>query len=170
MTGRASSPQTPPARLLAADSAGALISRATGVTPYFVGKPNPLMIHSALDTIDAQAETTALVGDRMDTDVVVGMEAGLGTVLMLSGVTTAVEAERFAIRLTRAVASVGDLASGRFSVVVPSPTDGVSERADHEQDHPDHDGDQADAPQHRELGHQRGDDEQENAEGDHELS
>ena len=50
----------------------ALISRATGVEPYFVGKPNPLMMRSALNAIDAHSETTAMIGDRMDTDIVVG--------------------------------------------------------------------------------------------------
>ena len=64
----------------------ALISRATGVEPYFVGKPNPLMMRSALNAIDAHSETTAMVGDRMDTDVVSGLEAGMHTVLVLTGI------------------------------------------------------------------------------------
>ena len=58
-------------------SVAALISRATGVEPYFVGKPNPLMMRSALNALDAHSETTAMIGDRMDTDVVAGLEAGL---------------------------------------------------------------------------------------------
>src|SRR6478752_5440371 len=79
----------------ATGSVAALISRATGVDPYYVGKPNPLMIRSALNAIDAHSETTAMVGDRMDTDVVAGLEAGLETYLVLSGVTARDQTERF---------------------------------------------------------------------------
>src|SRR4051794_28923306 len=61
---------SPDGPLPATGSVAALISRATGVEPYFVGKPNPLMMRSALNAIDAHSETTAMVGDRMDTDVV----------------------------------------------------------------------------------------------------
>ena len=95
--------------LPATGSVAALISKATGVDPYFVGKPNPLMMRSALNAIDAHSETTAMVGDRMDTDVVAGLEAGLETVLVLSGVTTLAEAERFPYRASRIVDSVADL-------------------------------------------------------------
>ena len=95
--------------LPAKGSVAALISKATGVDPYFVGKPNPLMMRSALNAIDAHSETTAMVGDRMDTDVVAGLEAGLETVLVLSGVTTLAEAERFPYRASRIVDSVADL-------------------------------------------------------------
>jgi NagD protein len=87
----------------------ALISRATGVEPYFVGKPNPLMMRSALNTIDAHSETTAMVGDRMDTDIVSGIEAGLETILVLTGTTTRDEIERFPYRPSRVVDSVADL-------------------------------------------------------------
>ena len=73
--------------LPATGSVAALISRATGVDPYFVGKPNPLMMRSALNAIDAHSETTAMIGDRMDTDIVAGLEAGLETILVLTGVT-----------------------------------------------------------------------------------
>ncbi len=79
---------TPDGPLPATGSVAALISRATGVEPYFVGKPNPLMMRSALNAIDAHSETTAMVGDRMDTDVVAGLEAGMHTVLVLTGSTT----------------------------------------------------------------------------------
>jgi NagD protein len=87
----------------------ALISRATGVAPYFVGKPNPLMMRSALNVLDAHSEETAMIGDRMDTDVIAGIEAGLETVLVLSGVTGAEEAERFPYLPSRTLAGVGDL-------------------------------------------------------------
>jgi NagD protein len=96
--------------LPATGSVAALISRATDVDPYFVGKPNPLMMRTALNTLEAHSETTAMIGDRMDTDVVSGLEAGLETVLVLSGVTTRGEAERFPYRPSRIVDSVADLA------------------------------------------------------------
>jgi NagD protein len=87
----------------------ALVSRATGVAPYHVGKPNPLMMRSGLNAIDAHSEATAMIGDRMDTDVVSGLEAGLETILVLTGVATRDEAERFPSRASRIVDSVADL-------------------------------------------------------------
>jgi NagD protein len=93
----------------ATGSVAALISRATGVDPYFVGKPNPLMVRSALNAIDAHSETAAMIGDRMDTDVVSGLEAGMQTILVLTGVTTREEAERHPFRASRIVESVADL-------------------------------------------------------------
>jgi NagD protein len=101
---------TPAGPLPATGSVAVLISRATGVDPYYVGKPNPLMMRSALNALDAHSETTAMVGDRMDTDVVSGLEAGLHTILVLTGVTTADEAERFPFRASRVVESVAVLA------------------------------------------------------------
>ena len=95
--------------LPATGSVAALITHATGVAPYFVGKPNPLMMRSALNAIDAHSESTAMVGDRMDTDMVAGLEAGLETVLVLTGVTTRESAERFPYRASRIVDSVADL-------------------------------------------------------------
>ena len=96
--------------LPATGSVAALISRATGVEPYFVGKPNPLMMRSALNAIDAHSETTAMIGDRMDTDIVAGLEAGLQTILVLTGVTVREELERFPFRPGRTLESVADLA------------------------------------------------------------
>jgi NagD protein len=87
----------------------ALITRATGVEPYFVGKPNPLMMRSALNALGAHSETTAMIGDRMDTDVVVGLEDSLHTIIVLSRFTTAAEVERFPYRPSRIVDSVADL-------------------------------------------------------------
>jgi NagD protein len=100
---------TPDGPLPATGSVAALISRATGVEPYFVGKPNPLMMRSALNAIEAHSETTAMVGDRMDTDVVSGLEAGMHTVLVLTGSTTREEAERFPDRPSRIVESIAEL-------------------------------------------------------------
>jgi NagD protein len=95
--------------LPATGSVAALISRATGREPYFVGKPNPLMMRSALNAIDAHSETAAMVGDRMDTDVVSGLEAGMETILVLTGVTSAAEAELHPFRASRVVDSIADL-------------------------------------------------------------
>jgi NagD protein len=96
--------------LPATGSVAALISKATGVDPYFVGKPNPLMMRSALNAIDAHSESTAMIGDRMDTDIVAGLEAGLHSVLVLTGVTPSRDAaERYPYRPSRIVESVADL-------------------------------------------------------------
>jgi NagD protein len=95
----------------ATGSVAALISRATGVDPYYVGKPNPLMMRSALNAIEAHSEHTAMVGDRMDTDIVAGLEAGLHTILVLTGVSTRDAAERHPYRPSRIVDSVADLVS-----------------------------------------------------------
>jgi NagD protein len=100
---------SPDGPLPATGSVAALVSRATGVDPYFVGKPNPLMMRSALNALSAHSESTAMLGDRMDTDVVSGLEAGLETILVLTGVTTREEAERFPYRASRIVDSVADL-------------------------------------------------------------
>ena len=98
--------------LPATGSVAALISRATGVDPYFVGKPNPLMMRSALNAIDAHSETAAMVGDRMDTDVVSGLEAGMETILVLTGITTREDAEVHPYRASRIVDSIADLVDG----------------------------------------------------------
>jgi NagD protein len=100
---------SPDGPLPATGSVAALVSRATGVDPYYVGKPNPLMMRSALNAIDAHSETTAMIGDRMDTDIVAGLEAGLEAILVLTGVTTREMAERFPFRPSRTVESVADL-------------------------------------------------------------
>jgi NagD protein len=100
---------SPDGPLPATGSVAALISRATGVDPYYVGKPNPLMIRSALNALDAHSETTAMIGDRMDTDVVAGLEAGLHTMLVLTGVTTRAEAERYPYRASRTLESIAEL-------------------------------------------------------------
>jgi NagD protein len=93
----------------ATGSVAAMITKATGIDPYFVGKPNPLMMRSALNRIDAHSETTVMVGDRMDTDVVAGLEAGLRTILVLTGSTRSDQVERFPYRPTHVVDSVADL-------------------------------------------------------------
>jgi NagD protein len=95
--------------LPACGSVAALISKATGVEPYFVGKPNPMMMRSALNTISAHSETTAMIGDRMDTDILCGLEAGLETILVLTGISTLAEIDRYPYRPSRVVESVASL-------------------------------------------------------------
>ncbi|GAA2469328.1 HAD-IIA family hydrolase [Streptomyces sp. NPDC059506] len=95
--------------LPATGSVAALITKATGVRPYFVGKPNPLMMRAGLNQIQAHSESSAMIGDRMDTDVLAGMEAGMETVLVLTGVTQRNEVERFPYRPSRVVDSIADL-------------------------------------------------------------
>ena len=95
--------------LPACGSVAALITKATGVEPYFVGKPNPMMMRSALNAISAHSESAAMIGDRMDTDVLCGLEAGLETILVLSGISTRAEVERYPYRPSRIIESVAEL-------------------------------------------------------------
>jgi len=87
----------------------ALIAAATGVRPYFVGKPNPLMMRTALRTLGAHSEQSVMIGDRMDTDIIGGTESGLDTILVLTGVTRREEVERFPYRPTFVVESVAEI-------------------------------------------------------------
>jgi NagD protein len=87
----------------------ALIERASSVSPFFVGKPNPLMMRTALNYLGVHSETTVMVGDRMDTDIVAGVETGMETILVLSGVTRRADVSRYPYQPTRIVASVADI-------------------------------------------------------------
>ncbi len=93
----------------ATGSVAAMITKATGREPYFVGKPNPMMFRSALNRIEAHSEETTMIGDRMDTDVVAGMEAGLDTILVLTGSTSEAEIERYPFRPGRVLPSIADV-------------------------------------------------------------
>ncbi|MFD4354059.1 HAD-IIA family hydrolase [Nocardia sp. NPDC058519] len=95
--------------LPATGSVAALITRATGKEPYYVGKPNPLMMRSALRRIGAHSQSTVMIGDRMDTDVIAGLEAGLRTVLVTSGISTKSSVEAYPFRPTMVVDSIADL-------------------------------------------------------------
>lgn len=80
---------------------GALISPielATNCKAYFVGKPNPLMMRRAVKTLGCQSADTVIIGDRMDTDIIAGVEAEVDTVLVLSGVSTINTPKQFAYR------------------------------------------------------------------------
>ncbi len=102
---------SPQGKLPACGSVAALISTATNREPYYVGKPNPLMMRSALNRLEAHSETTVMVGDRMDTDIKCGLEAGLRTVLVLTGSTQPDQVETYPYRPTRVVDSIADLVS-----------------------------------------------------------
>ena len=95
--------------LPAAGAIAALIEKATGKTPYFLGKPNPLMMRSALRSIGAHSASTLMIGDRMDTDVIAGLEAGLATILVLTGISTMDTVELYPFRPSLVVDSVADL-------------------------------------------------------------
>ncbi|MCX5041966.1 HAD-IIA family hydrolase [Aldersonia sp. NBC_00410] len=95
--------------LPATGAVAALITRATGREPYYVGKPNPLMMRSALRAIGAHSENTVMIGDRMDTDIISGLEAGLNTMLVLTGISTISSVEMFPYRPTKVLDSVADL-------------------------------------------------------------
>lgn len=95
--------------LPATGAVAALITRATGRDPYYVGKPNPLMMRSALRNMGAHSAHTLMIGDRMDTDVISGLEAGLQTLLVLSGISSRASVEMFPYRPTRVIESVADL-------------------------------------------------------------
>lgn len=95
--------------LPATGALAALISRASGVDAYFVGKPNPLMLRTALRELDVHSEEAIMVGDRMDTDIVMGTESGMETVLVLTGVTRREDVDRFPYRPTRILDSIADL-------------------------------------------------------------
>jgi NagD protein len=100
---------SPEGPLPATGSVAAMITKATGAEPYFVGKPNPMMFRSAMNRIEAHSESTVMVGDRMDTDVVAGIEAGLETLLVLTGSTGAADVARFPFRPSRVLDSIADV-------------------------------------------------------------
>ena len=92
--------------LPATGSVAAMITKATGAEPYFVGKPNPMMFRSAMNRIEAHSESTMMIGDRMDTDIVAGIEAGLDTILVLSGSTRSSDIDRYPYRPGRVLDSI----------------------------------------------------------------
>ncbi|MFJ8894811.1 HAD-IIA family hydrolase [Leifsonia sp. NPDC102414] len=87
----------------------AMITKATGMEPYVVGKPNPMMFRSAMNRIGAHSENTAMIGDRMDTDIVAGIEAGLHTILVLTGISDQSEIDRYPFRPDEILNGVSEL-------------------------------------------------------------
>jgi NagD protein len=85
------------------------IELATGRSAYYVGKPNPLMMRIALKKLGCSREETIIIGDRMDTDIIAGIESEIDTVLVLSGITTLKAADKFPYRPHYILDGVNDL-------------------------------------------------------------
>lgn len=85
------------------------IELATGKQAYYVGKPNPLMMRTGLKMLGVHSDEAAIIGDRMDTDIVAGIESGLDTVLVLSGVTAREDLQKFPYRPRIILNGVGDI-------------------------------------------------------------
>jgi NagD protein len=98
----------------ATGAVAALITKATGKEPYVVGKPNPMMFRSAMNKIGAHSENTGMIGDRMDTDIVAGIEAGLHTILVLTGISDDAEIARYPFR-------PDEILEGVFELLEPGP-------------------------------------------------
>ena len=93
----------------AAGALAAMIQTVTGVEPYVVGKPNPLMFRTALNYLDVHSEDTMMVGDNLRTDIRGGIESGLETALVLSGVTSEQEIARSPFRPNHVIRSVAEI-------------------------------------------------------------
>jgi len=87
----------------------ALIERATGKSPFVAGKPNPLMMRNALNYLGVHSENTVMIGDNMGTDIIAGVETGMETVLVLTGVTSREDVAAFPYQPTRIVASIAEI-------------------------------------------------------------
>ena len=85
------------------------VELATGKKAYFMGKPNPLMMRTGLHLLGVHSEEAAMVGDRMDTDIIAGMESGLATVLVLSGCTSRADVDNYPYRPTYILNGVGEI-------------------------------------------------------------
>jgi NagD protein len=93
----------------ACGAVAALIEKVTNIAPFFVGKPNPLMVRTALNYLGVHSEDTIIIGDRMDTDIVSGVQNGMETILVLTGVTSQEEIDRYPYVPSRVYASVADI-------------------------------------------------------------
>ena len=94
------------------------IEMATGQNAYFVGKPNPLMMRTGLRILGVHSEDAVMIGDRMDTDIIFGIESGIETALVLSGITKESDVQKFAFRPTYVFQSVGDVLTNSTVKVV----------------------------------------------------
>jgi NagD protein len=92
----------------------ALIERATDVSPLFVGKPNPFMMRAALNYIGAHSEDSVMIGDRMDTDIIAGVESGLRTILVLTGVTNRQQVKRFPYQPSQIVETLAEIDISKY--------------------------------------------------------
>lgn len=86
-----------------------LIEKACGRAPFYCGKPSPFMMRSALNYLGVHSENTMMIGDRMDTDIIAGIQSGMETTLVLSGVTSLKQIQEYPYRPGRVVKSVADL-------------------------------------------------------------
>lgn len=93
----------------ATGAVAAMITEMTSRRPYYVGKPNPVMMRTALNNIGAHSEQTVMIGDRMDTDVKAGLEAGMRTILVRTGISDDDEITRYPYRPTTTLDSVAEL-------------------------------------------------------------
>ena len=85
------------------------IELATGIKAYFLGKPNPLMMRHGRKILGCSRKETAIVGDRMDTDIIAGIHSSIDTVLVLSGVTTQKDLKKFPYHPRYILSGVGDI-------------------------------------------------------------
>ncbi len=85
------------------------IEIATGKKAYFVGKPNPLMLRHGLKKLGCHSEDIAFIGDRMDTDIIAGIESNVDTILVLSGITAREDIDKFPYRPKYVLDGVGDI-------------------------------------------------------------
>ncbi|MEI6212262.1 MAG: HAD-IIA family hydrolase [bacterium] len=88
------------------------VELATGCKAYYIGKPNPLIMRHALKQLGCRREESAIIGDRMDTDIVAGIESEIETVLVLTGVTQLTDLPRFAYRPRHILSGIGDVVPG----------------------------------------------------------
>lgn len=87
----------------------AFIEKASGVAPYFIGKPNPLMMRTALNYLDVHSEDTIVIGDTMATDIKGGVESGMETILVLTGVSKREDVNRFPFQPNRILESIAEI-------------------------------------------------------------
>ena len=92
-----------------AGALAALIEMASGKKAFFIGKPNPLMMRSAIKYLGVHSEDTIMVGDRMDTDIAAGVQSGMNTILVLSGITRREDVDNYPYLPTDIVNSVADI-------------------------------------------------------------
>ena len=108
----ANSDVSAPGEEITVPACGALVApieMATGTKAYFCGKPNPLMMRTGLRLLKCHSEDAVMVGDRMDTDVISGLESGMSTVLVLSGISTQETLKTFSYRPSMVLDGVGDI-------------------------------------------------------------
>jgi NagD protein len=93
----------------ACGAVAAMVEKATGVEPFFIGKPNPLMVRTALNYLEVHSEETLIVGDRMDTDIIGGVQNGMDSILVLTGVTKPEQIDRYSYIPTHVYNSVAEI-------------------------------------------------------------